>query len=149
MKLLVALDFSDASAPILEHARQLAQAASGSVWLLHVAAPDPDFVGYEVGPQHVRDNLATEFHKEHQKIQTMAETLRTGGIDATGLLLQGPTAETILREAERLNADMIVVGSHGHGAVHQLLVGSVAEPVLRKSSRPVIVVPIHHNPTAD
>jgi nucleotide-binding universal stress UspA family protein len=57
--------------------------------------------------------------------------------------VQGATVETILKEALKLDVDMIVAGSHGRGAMYQLLVGSVSEGVLHKSKCPVIVVPTH------
>jgi nucleotide-binding universal stress UspA family protein len=71
----------------------------------------------------------------------MADTLRNDGITATALLAQGVAGEAIVAEAARLEADTIVIGSHGHGAVHHLLAGSVSEYVLRHSKRPVLVVP--------
>jgi nucleotide-binding universal stress UspA family protein len=61
----------------------------------------------------------------------------------TALLVQGVTADTILEEAAKLAADIIVVGSRGKGALQQLVVGSVSEGVLRKSQCPVLVVPTH------
>ncbi|HDY68944.1 MAG TPA: universal stress protein [Candidatus Scalindua sp.] len=49
----------------------------------------------------------------------------------------------ILDESSKLKIDLIVVGSHGHGAVYHLIVGSVSEEVLQRSSCPVLVVPTH------
>lgn len=49
--------------------------------------------------------------------------------------------ERLLAEQGRLAADAIVLGSHGHGALYDLLVGSVAEGVLRRAPCPVVVVP--------
>ena len=63
--------------------------------------------------------------------------------ESTALFVQGSTAETIVRKATEIDADLIVVGSHGHGAMYQLLVGSVSEAVLRQSEIPVLVVPTH------
>jgi nucleotide-binding universal stress UspA family protein len=57
------------------------------------------------------------------------------------LIVVGATAATVLAEAERLQVGWIVVGSHGHGALHHLLLGSVAEELIRKADRPVVVVP--------
>ena len=51
--------------------------------------------------------------------------------------------EVILDEANKLNIDLIVVGSHGHGAVYHLMVGSVSQGVLHQSTCPVLVVPTH------
>ena len=51
--------------------------------------------------------------------------------------------DTILAEATKLDADMIVIGTHGHGAMYRLLVGSVSEGVLHKSKCPILVIPTH------
>ncbi|MEN8131140.1 MAG: universal stress protein [Pseudomonadota bacterium] len=143
MKLLVGVDLSDSTEMVVKKAEEIAKALSAKVWLLHVADPEPDFVGFEVGPQSVRDSLSKSFHGEHCQIQEIADRLRKEGLDTTALLVQGATAETILKEASKLDIDMIVVGSHGQGAMYQLLVGSVSEWVLHKSECPVLVVPTH------
>ena len=141
MNLLVALDLSDSSEKVLGEARRIAAGTAARLWLLHVAEPDPDFVGWEAGPQSVRDGVAEAFRKEHQQIQAMADNLRDASVEATALLIQGPTVASILEQAAKVDADMIVMGSHGHGAVHQLLVGSVSEGVLRDADCPVLIVP--------
>jgi len=46
-----------------------------------------------------------------------------------------------VREADRLNADLIVLGSHGHGAIHRALLGSVSEHVLHHARRPLLILP--------
>lgn len=141
-KILVAIDLSPSRQQVLDQATALARALGGQLWLLHVAEPDPEFVGYDPGPQVVRDSVAHEFREEHRGVQQVADELRAGGLDATALLVQGPTVETILAEAERLAVDMIVMGSHGYGALHRALLGSVSEGVLRRSSRPLLIVPV-------
>lgn len=73
----------------------------------------------------------------------MAESLRLKGLDAKGLLVQGSTVETILKQADKLEAQMIVMGSHGRGAIYKMLVGSVSEGVLHGAQCPVLVVPTH------
>jgi nucleotide-binding universal stress UspA family protein len=59
-------------------------------------------------------------------------------------LLQGSIVETILKQAKKLDVEMIVMGTHGRGAVFKLLVGSVSEGVLRGAKCPVLVVPTHN-----
>jgi len=108
---------------------------------LHIAEPEPDFVGYDVGPKYERDALAEKFHKEHAELQAAADALRADDISAKALLVRGPTVETIIQEAEKFEADMIVLGSHGRGAVSRLLVGSVSEGVLREATCPIVIVP--------
>ncbi len=143
MQLLVATDLSPLSEQVVSCAREMAMSLGAKVWLLHVADPEPDFVGYEPGPQTVRDVVAHTFHEEHRQLQVCAEQLREDGIDCTALLVQGPVAETLLHEAEKLAVQLIVMGSHGKGAVKKLLVGSTSEGVLHKTAVPVLVVPTH------
>ncbi len=142
MKLLVAIDFSPATEKIMESVKALVCKLDSKVWLLHVAMPDPDFVGYEVGPDTEREFVAKKFQEEHRKIHELADELKKAGIDVTPLLVQGATVETILEKAEELNVDAIITGSHGKGAVYRLLVGSVSEALLHKSRIPLVIIPV-------
>ncbi|MBU0679299.1 MAG: universal stress protein [Verrucomicrobia bacterium] len=139
--ILVPIDFSEATPKVVECAEGYAKAFGASITLLHVAAPDPAFVGYEPGPQTVRDSVAGQIREEHRQIQDWEEHLRSRGVSASGLLVQGTTVDKILKEAESIGVDLIILGSHGHGTLFELLVGSVTEGVMRKAECPVLVVP--------
>lgn len=139
--ILAAIDFSPVSDAVIEQATGLAEAFGAALWLLHVAAPDPDFVGYEPGPQSVRQSVAAGLHDEHRRLQERSAALRERGVDCTALLVQGSTPDTIVREADRLGVDVVVLGSHGHGVIHRALVGSVSEHVLHHANRPLLIVP--------
>ena len=91
MKLLVAIDLSDATGKIVDKTRDLAKSLSAKVWLLHIAEPEPDFVGYDVGPQYERDAISEQFHREHMDLQAIADGLRKEGLETTALLVQGAT----------------------------------------------------------
>jgi nucleotide-binding universal stress UspA family protein len=144
MKILIAIDdFSEKSKSLVEKTTSLFLNALDSVWLLHVTEPDPEFVGYEVDPPIMRDQVAMHFHREHVQLQEMAGALRNKGVDATALLIQGENGKVIVQEAEKLMVDMIVVGSSEHGALHHFLLGDdTIKVVLNKSVRPVLVIPI-------
>lgn len=153
MKLLVGIDLSESTGKVVEKAAAIATALSAKVWLLHATKPEPadlyiagqvpDAIGLEADPQIVRDSLAHRFHAEHRQLQETADRLRTAGLDATALLVEGTAVTTILKQAAKLDVDMIVLGSHGHGKMYQLLLGSVSEGVLHKAECPVLVVPTH------
>lgn len=149
MRLLVPLDLSDATPKVLEMARRMGLATRAAVWLLHVAGPEPAFVGYNPGPDVVRDQVADEYRQQHRDVQAHADQLRAAGVDVTALLIQGPTAGCILAEADRLEADLIVMGTHGRGAVFDLVVGSVSTAVLRGSRIPVLFIPVGTSATQD
>ena len=143
MKLIIAaLDLSAVSDSVANHAAAIAQAFSAHLVLLHIAAPNPDFVGFEVGPKSVRDARAHELRDEHRAFQEQAAELCSQGIDAEACLVQGPTVDTILDRADRRKADLLVLGSHGHGVVHRALLGSISEGVLHRATIPVLIVPV-------
>ena len=140
--IIVAIDFFQITPAIMTQAETLAQAFNSKLWLIHIAEPEPDFIGFKTGPQPKREHWAEEFRKEHQQIQDLAEELRQKGLDAVGLLLQGSTVETILAEAKKLAADLIIVGSHGRSEIEKFFVGSVSEGILKTAYCPVLVIPV-------
>ena len=139
--ILAAVDFSATTRGVIDQAVRLAAALGAHLYLVHVGEPDPDFVGYEAGPECVRDAVAGELRKEHRELQALGDEARGSGVEVTALLVQGAAAETILAEAERLGAAMIVMGTRDRGRVHELLAGSVRREVVRKARRPVTLVP--------
>lgn len=140
-QILVPVDFSAVTDAVIEQAAALARCFDADLSLLHVAAPDPDFVGYDAGPETVREHVAVDLRNEHRELQALAESLRGRGLRAHAVSVQGSTVETILERAERIGAELIVIGSHGHGALYRALVGSVSEGVIRGSRCPVLLVP--------
>lgn len=145
MNLLVAIDLSDQSAAVIDVSRKVARATGAEVVLLHVAEPNPGFIGYEAGPEVVRDQVAREHREEHRQLHTHADALRADGIDTTALLIQGATGKTILAEAERIGAAMIVLGTHGRSAMFDLAIGSVSHAVIRRTTIPVLLVPLRES----
>lgn len=146
MKLLATLDLATTTPAVLREARLWARRLSAELFLIHVTPPDPDFIGYGPGPESVRLAVAHKFQRAHTTIEKAAVELRKEGIDTTALLLQGPTAETILREADHLSVDAILMGSRAHGSLHEMLVGSVSKGILQHSTRPVLLIPPHDTP---
>lgn len=142
MRSLVAIDLGERTPAVIEVARRTASLAGAAVVLLHVAEPEPQFVGYDAGPEVVREQVAREYRDEHRQLQTYADELRAGGLEVTALLIQGATARTILAEAERADAGIIIMGTHGRSAMFDLAIGSVSHAVLRRTTIPVLLVPI-------
>lgn len=139
--ILVAVDFSDVADRVVQEASRMATLTGAALTLVHVAAPNPDFVGYEPGPVTVRDAVAHHLREEHRRLQALERRLAEQGFRSISLLIQGYPVEKILLEAVRVHADLIVMGSHGHGLLRHLVVGSVTDGVLRKSVCPVLIIP--------
>lgn len=140
-RLLVPVDFSEGTDRILSTVVTLARGLRAEVILLHVAPPEPEFISFEPGPPSVRAAVAREISAEHQKLHQLERGLKEQGIAVTALLVQGYTVEKILQEIERLRADLVIMGSHGHGVLRHLLLGSVSEGVVKRSPVPVLIVP--------
>jgi len=89
----------------------------------------------------MRVATARDYKIERQRLDDIKTGLLAGGSDATALHIQGPIVEKILHEAGEQQADLIVIGSHGHGAFYDLLVGSITHGVIKDAPCPVVVVP--------
>lgn len=142
MNVLIAMDLAQNIEGFLEETIKLLEKSLDTVWLLHVAEPDPDFVGYEIDPSVMRDQVAEGFHREHRQLQEMAENLRLQGIAATALLIQGETVKSIIQQADKLNVDLIVLGSRKAGWLHRFMSGELGQGGLRSSGRPVLLMPV-------
>lgn len=141
--ILLALELQDEalSERLIAEAAKLALAFDAKCWLIHIAAPDPDFVGYGVGPQYIRDLLAEDLKEDHKKIQTYANKLKAQNILAEGLLIQGTTVETIIEEIQKLQIDLLILGNKHHGILYSTFVGSVTDDILEQISIPVYLIP--------
>jgi nucleotide-binding universal stress UspA family protein len=140
--ILVGVDLQESDQKLLTLAKELAHKFTSRVWIIHVAAPDPDFVGYTVGPQYIRDTRADELRHEHRQLQSYAKTLEQNAISVDALLIQGPTAEMLIAEARKLDIDLLILGSHKHGFLYDLFVGHTAEQVMKDVNIPVLIVPL-------
>lgn len=140
-RILVAVDFTDATPEVIAAAVRMAKAFESEIYVVHVAEPDPEFVGYEAGPPSVRTAEARHLQDEHRRVHEIAEKLRGEGLKASGHLLQGSTVQSIIDEVEKLEAELIVIGNHPHGLMHRFFLGSVTEGVIRRNRCPVLVVP--------
>lgn len=139
MKILIAVDGSPVSKRAIQHAVRLAKALSDppELVLFHADAPMMKAVAIELGAEQVR-----RMHEENSRLATRdgRAVLKRAQLPFGELLVVGDPAEAIAREAKRGRYDLIVMGTHGRGALEGLLLGSVARKVLAQSPVPVTVV---------
>ena len=137
----VGVDFSPLSHRALQYALGVSAPHDAGVVLVHVAAPDPDFVGMEAGPQSVREDVARELREERLALHELAREVESTGRRVQVVMVRGAAVPSLVEVARSVEADLLVMGSHGKGAVKRLLLGSVSEGVLRQAPCPVLVVP--------
>jgi nucleotide-binding universal stress UspA family protein len=142
MKVLVAFDGSTASQLALETVRALSWPPGSGVEVLSVLPTDIELFGGPwpavtyVQPTDVRDRLRDE---RRHLIDEAADALRDGGLDVSTKISVGRAGSVIVEEAERIEADLILVGARGHGALERMFLGSVSAEVVDDAHRPVLV----------
>lgn len=141
---LVGYDFSEESRLALARAtEQLAALGGGTLLLVNVQPPIPDGLAIDLGAV-TPVTLPTEESGLEQGTATLAEHVAHLTMPATITLAQrvtvGRPADTLVEVAAEVGADQIVIGSHGRRGLERVLLGSVAERVLRLADRPVLVV---------
>jgi nucleotide-binding universal stress UspA family protein len=140
--ILVTIDLNNNETLLIDKALEMAKAFDAKIWLLHVASPEPEFVGFGVGPQYVRDTRAAELRQEHRLMEDYTNLIKLEDQECEGLLIRGATIEMILKEAEKLEIDLIITGHHDHGLLYKAFFGSVASLLIKKVNIPILLVPL-------
>jgi len=140
--LLIPTDFSDLTEHTLDYAIGLAVALNASVELVHVHySPALSLQNGDL-TMPVDPTLEAEYEASaQQRLDKLAEKYRGCGVTVSGRLLSGVPHAEIIRAAEEGGADLIVMGTHGRTGLAHLMMGSVAERVVRGSPIPVLTVP--------
>jgi nucleotide-binding universal stress UspA family protein len=134
-------DFSPASRPAFRKALALAKENRAALLLLHVLPAIPI-----VADEYISANAYVEMLRGHRaqgqkQVERLVRRVKAAGVRATGTVLEfGGIAEQIARFAKRQRADLILMGTHGHGILARVLLGSVAERVLSRAPCPVMTV---------
>jgi len=138
-RILLATDFSHASARALVEALALARAQGARLLVLHVLTPPSPFVHGPLPPSWVELEVHARRLAERKLARLVATASRTG-VRASGALIAGTPGPTIARRAKRERADVIVIGTHGRSGLGRLFVGSVAAQVLQLARCPVVTL---------
>jgi nucleotide-binding universal stress UspA family protein len=140
--ILVGIDFHDKTQLLIDKACELSKKYNAKIWLLHAAAPEPDFVGYEVGPKYIREFRALELKKEHKLLTEYTDQLKRKKVKADGLLIPGSTIDVIMEESEKLKIDLIIIGRHKHSFMYNIFFDNHTSEIIKNSDIPVLVIPL-------
>lgn len=144
MKTIVAaLDFSDVTPKVLQMAKAHAEAFGASLHLVHSVDPGPSYEIYGFSPTDMPTNPWLDKALDSAKVRLEKEAASVGmpeGSVAAHCVAAMPV-DGIMRVSAEVNADLIVVGSHGHNFLGSLLLGSCAQGIIRRAEYPSLVVP--------
>lgn len=147
-RILLATDFSEPADHALSYALSLANAFGAHLDIIHVvpevapAPVGPLVAAAPISPPAVSLSERQDLVRPH--LESLVERCRAEGLSAGGEVLGhvgGSLYRPIVEAASERSADLIVVGTHGRSGLDRLLLGSVAEGVIRHSSVPVLTVP--------
>lgn len=118
--ILAALDFANDSTHVLKHAEKMAKALAMDLALITVDNEDD-----------------SDAHPIHQ----LGREYQDAGLTCSSRVLKGEIAKQVTIYAAEVNAEMLVIGSHGNSSIHDILHGHAGPDILQSSTRPVLVIP--------
>jgi len=167
-KILYTTNLGEGTRPVVQFAASLAKKLDAELYLLHVVEPLSESNSFLIEAylseetEHKTKKLMAKMREDASKqvldkIKNRVERFCAEDFDATPQqrqrlmddirVVSGPPAETIVREAEELDVDLIIVGAHAGFSLKRALLGSTARKVTHLSKRPVLVVPMAETET--
>jgi len=138
---LAPLDFSNVSNAVLKAAVNLTRSINGRLILFHVVQPPVITSEYGAVLSNVREIIAINEQTSLKELQKYEKKLKASGLNVRIAQATGGPVAHILEQAKKSRASYIVMGSHGHTALYDLLTGSIATGVIKRAPCPVVIVP--------
>ena len=139
-QLLVAVDFSDPSIRALQVAREMGTRLNSKLHIVHFVPMRVMDMGMEGGVDFIEEMHQKELEEAKVKLENFVKDHTTTEDEVEQHLRSGEPAAEVNPMAIELSADMIIIGTHGRTGLKHLLLGSVAESILRSADVPVLCV---------
>jgi len=139
-KVLIALDYDASSQKVAEEGYALAQALHAETILLHVVSELPVYYSAYTYVHEFRVDMLADLKTATQKFLDKAKA-HLGDDSIQTMLVDGEIADSILKSAKDLNVGVIVMGSHSRKWLEDIILGSEAEDVLKKTTIPMYIIP--------
>ena len=137
-KILVATDFSEGSDEALDRAIEMAKVSGAEIEVLHVIELAEEF---PFGTTYFDADYGVLYASVDRELARRADRARAAGLRCETKIIEGTATTDIIQRAQRIGADLVVVGNHGRTGLAHIVLGSVAERVVRRASCPVLTVP--------
>ena len=137
--ILCPIDFSEISANAMEYAVFLASHHHAELLLLHVVEYLQEFEQYQILVFTSQELVEKMEQQAHEELNKLTEQIKKT-VKVETVVRQGKPFVEIIKEAKEKDMDLIVMASHGRTGISHMLMGSVAEKVVRKANCPVLIV---------
>ncbi|MFV0531558.1 MAG: universal stress protein [Flavobacteriales bacterium] len=138
---VVAIDFGDFSKRIINFSVEYAKDKNIKLYFLHVLPLDVSYIVGDMGMQYVHGVQGNMIEADTKRLEELTDFIKDKNIPYETNVVQGIASDSILEKAKKVEAELILIGSHGHGTLYEALVGSVAHDVLKITDIPVLIVP--------
>jgi nucleotide-binding universal stress UspA family protein len=139
-RILAPVDFSDHSKKSLSYAKVMAESYGAKLQILHVIEENIHPAFYASGKSSIFELIPNIKEKSEQALKQLLADAGGPKVDAEVHVVEGRATQEIVKFAEKYGSDLIVIATHGLTGIEHLLLGSVAEKVVRMSSSPVFTV---------
>lgn len=143
VNIILPVDFGESTDELLKGAIKFAKELQGKLYMIHVAPADIGFAIGDMGFQYFPEVEENEIKEELVRLNNLQQRIVAEGIECEHLLKQGLAGDIILEYAAEKNANYLVMGSHGRSGIYDVFVGSLTKELTRRSSIPVLVIPVH------
>ncbi len=140
-KILVPLDGSEVAAAVLPFVEDLAKAMGATVVLFNAIAPMAAYPGFETAQPALVGRVIDEMQEDaRQLLRRVAKEMESRGVQASMVVTVDLAVDGILHAAAETGADLIAIGTHGRSGLGRMILGSVADGVVRRSTVPCLLV---------
>ena len=139
--IIAALDLNSGSQPVIEKAREMANALSAELVLATVESLISSAAG--ATENELQSEVSEEYSEDIHKIHELADNINNQGLNCRAIILEGNPADEIIHLGDKIDASLIVIGTHGHSVLYDTLIGSVTPGVIHHANRPVLLVPLN------
>jgi universal stress protein A len=141
-KIVVPTDTSKTAMKALQYALEIGKLQNATIYMLHVV--DDRFMGYMTLSDEPTEDYPSiqskmKVHME-EELKEIIENNKGENVSFELKVVSGKPCDEIINYSEEVDADLIILGTHGLTGLQRMLIGSVAERVVRRASRPVLVV---------
>ena len=143
INIVLPVDFGESTDRLITEAIKFAKQVQGKIMLIHVAPADIGFAIGDMGFQYFPEVEENEVKEELLRLNSTEQRIIAQGVDCEHLLKQGVAGDIILDYVAEKKADFLVMGSHGRSGMYDVFVGSLTKKLTRRSTIPVLVIPIH------
>ena len=143
--IIVAIEFPLETRDVINVAKKYAKEFEAKLYVIHSETVE-SYISHSVSEdnQQFNSNLMKEYKDKFEMLMhELQEELSAENIVSECILAEGLTVDCILKTAQQVKAELIVLGSHEHGKFYHLIFGSIHDLIINKSTLPILIVPPH------